>query len=298
MLFPLTASDLARPAMVALLAARGGGLEALVLVGEIIPKPVAEAAARHYASLRRLRVDVSACAPGGLVTLVRGVAGGLRDFALVGTNARTSVPALEVLRELCLTRFELRFRHGDEGVQELFREIIDRNGASLSTLALSAKMAIVPLLEDVAAAWPNVLFDVEAFGDAAPKVLSALDSRLVSLKLSSHDESVAARDIDCCFLETLFVDRPTKRARSLTVKVLRALFAKRGFPSLRHVVIRDCGMRPNLSLPTPGSLLAVLQTAGGLLSLDLESSWQPADAFQAVAWANPSLVDVSLRSFG
>lgn len=62
------------------------------------------------------------------------------------------------------------------------------------------------------AAWPELRFDVEAMGDVAPKVLEALDGRIVKLNLTSIDEAVAEHKIDCSSLETLVVNLPHELA--------------------------------------------------------------------------------------
>lgn len=83
-------------------------------------------------------------------------------------------------------------------------------------------------------------FDVEATGKVASKVLAALDGRIVKLKLSVFHEASAGQGLDSSRLETLVVNHPHKSAPLCTAKVLGALAAKGGLPSLRHAHI-ECG---------------------------------------------------------
>lgn len=97
-------------------------------------------------------------------------------------------------------------------------------------------------LEGIAAAWFNV-------GGGAPKVLAALDGRLVAL------EAAASLELDWSQMGTVGVDHPFEPARHCMAKGLRALTAKRGLPSLRHGCIRE---RTPIYAPEPAAALAVL----------------------------------------
>lgn len=193
------AEDFAHPALLNLLAARGAGLEAFTLSRSVVPIPIADAIARHCGTLRRLRVEVAAGDAHRLVPLLRGVGAGLRELALVAPAAWANLAVLKATSEVCasLARLEVRFMYGGVGAHYLVGKIVDNNGMNMRTLALSKAMASVPVLEGIAAIWPEVSFDVEMTGDAAPKVLAALDGRIVKLKLYSFNASAATQELDC-----------------------------------------------------------------------------------------------------
>lgn len=293
----MIAEDFGHPALLALLSARGGGLEAFTLFGAAVPVPIADAVARHCRALRRLRVEVAASDVHGLVPLLLGVGAGLRELELVAPAAFASLAVLKAAKDVCasLARLEMRFMYGGVGAQHLVSKIVDENGASLRTLALSEAMAQVPVLDGIVAAWPDIRFDVEVTGDAAPKVLAALDGRIIKLNLHRFDEASAGQELDCSCLETLKVLLPHERSPHCTAKVLLALAAKGGLPSLRHACIACSESAP---VEETAAALAVLEAAGGLQSLHFSSAWGPVGTFEAVARANPGLADVCVRFVG
>lgn len=172
------------------------------------------------------------------------VGGQLADLALVSPFKRVSLRMLQTMKEFCpkLRRLVFRFMDDRADAQHLIGKIVDRNGASLQTLALSADVVRDPVLKEFSSAWPDLCFDVGTSGKAAPKVLAALDGGIVKLELPWFDEVTAAHDFDCSRLETLVMDRTHVRAPHCTAKMLVVLAAKGCLPALRYacIVYRVC----------------------------------------------------------
>lgn len=109
------------------------------------------------------------------------------------------------------------------------------------------------------------------------------------------NKAAAVHKLDCSRLETLVVHRPFSRTPFCTAKVLIALAAKGGLPALRRL----CIWQPSLQAQRgTDAVLTVLEAAGGLQSFSYTSVWKPVGAFEALAKANPGLVDVSIQFFG
>lgn len=155
------------------------------------------------------------------------VGGQLADLALVSPFKRVSLRMLQTMKEFCpkVRRLVFRFMDDRADAQHLIGKIVDRNGASLQTLALSADVVRDPVLKEFSSAWPDLCFDVGTSGN------------IVKLELPWFDEVTAAHDFDCSRLETLVMDRTHVRAPHCTAQMLVVLAAKGCLPALRYVCI-------------------------------------------------------------
>lgn len=203
---------LVHPALVNLLTARGGGLDALTLCGPSMPLQIADAVSVYCRGLRRLRIELDEWDPLTVALMLRRVGEGPTDLALVALKALEMITALNEAKTACaqLQRLEVRatkkWARFDANVADFIDGIIYRNSAGFRTLSLCAGMARVPLLESVAAQLQHVRLEAETTHPVAAGVLETAGSRLVSLKLSLFDESVTLREYDCSRLERLVVD--------------------------------------------------------------------------------------------